>query len=160
VTSLAPSSSVSGLGRRSRDRRPGRPGRPRWPRERRARCDSGSSVPELLLVLPAVVLMFTLALQVSLWALAAHALSDAVAQGGAALRAQGGSSAAARTAVERELASIAGGLVNSPSVSISAGPDGQMSLAANGSVPSLLPGFHLRVSATSVGPSEKFRAAG
>ena len=79
--------------------------------------DDGSSTPELVVILPVLLLLITAGLQFALWALASHALSDSVAEGGAALRSEGGTSTAARTVTLQELQDIASGLVLGPAVS-------------------------------------------
>ena len=122
--------------------------------------DRGSSTPELVIIVPVLLLLITVGLQFALWALASHALSDSVAQGGAALRAEGGTSTAARSVVLQELQALASGLVLRPTVSAQTLPDGVASLSATGTVPSLLPGEQLTVSADSTGPEQLFRASG
>ena len=59
---------------------------------------AGSSTPELVVILPVLMLLVTLGLQFALWGLASHVLSDSVAQGGALLRADGGTDSEAREA--------------------------------------------------------------
>ena len=122
--------------------------------------DRGSSTPELVVILPLLLLLITLSMQFALWALASHALSDSVARGGAALRAHGGTSTAARTVVMRELQGLANGLVLRPTVSVQSLPDGVDSLSTSCALPSLLPGVRFTVSAQSVGPDQQFRASG
>ena len=122
--------------------------------------DDGSSTPELVVILPVLLLLITAGLQFALWALASHALSDSVAEGGAALRSEGGTSTAARTVTLQELQDIASGLVLGPAVSAQTPSDGIASLYASGTVPSLLPGMSLTVSAESTGPEQRFWASG
>ena len=122
--------------------------------------DGGSSTPELVVILPVLLLLITASLQLALWALASHALSDSVAEGGAALRSEGGTSTAARASTLQELQDIASGLVLSPAVSTQTPSDGVASLYASGTVPSLLPGMSLTVSAESTGPEQRFWASG
>jgi hypothetical protein len=124
------------------------------------RGDHGSTTPELVVILPLVMLLVTLGLQFGLWALASHALSDSVTQGGAALRADGGTSTLAQTVVQSELRELANGLVLRPVVSIQPLSGASASLFASGTVPSLIPGLHLTVSADSAGPDQQFRASG
>src|ERR1039458_4921200 len=121
--------------------------------------DRGSSTPELVIILP-VLLLITSGLQFALWALASHALSDSVAQGGAALRAEGGTSTAARSVTLQEIQALASGLVLRPTVSVQFLSDGVASLSASGAVPALLPDMRLAVSAESTGPEQLFRASG
>lgn len=122
--------------------------------------DLGSSTPEIVVILPVLMLLVTFGLQFALWALASQATSDAVVQGAAALRAESGTATAARAVVSRELDSLAFGLVLQPMVSVGSLPDGTASLSASGFVPSLIPGARLSVSATSAGPDQRFRATG
>ena len=63
--------------------------------------DDGSGTPELVVVLPVLMLLVTVCLQFALWALASNALSDSVAQAGASLRAEGGTSAGRVTSPSR-----------------------------------------------------------
>lgn len=136
-------------------RRPGGPPAPARP----GGAERGSSTPELVLVLPALMLAVTVAVQVVLWALAAHAVQASAATGGDVARGLGGTPAAATAAARAELASIAGGLVDSPAVAVQVLP-GEVSVVVRGTVPSIVPGLHLAVSATSVGPLERFRGSG
>jgi len=122
--------------------------------------DLGSSTPEIVIVLPVLMLLVTFGLQFALWALASQATSDAVAQGAASLRAENGTATAAQAVVRRELDSLASGLVLHPIVSVGSLPDGAAALSASGFVPSLIPGARLSVSATSAGPDQRFRATG
>jgi hypothetical protein len=122
--------------------------------------ECGSSTAEIVVILPVLMLLITVGLQFALWALASGALTDSVAQGGAALRADGGTPTAARTAALQELQVLAGGLVVQPAVAVGTLPNSFASLSASGSVPSLLPGQHLIVSAESIGPDQQFRASG
>ncbi len=122
--------------------------------------DRGSSTPEIVVILPVLMLLVTFGLQLALWALASHVIADVAGQGDAALRAEDGTAAAARSVVERELELLASGLVIHPIVSVSSLSDGVSSLSVSGLVPSLIPGVRLSVSATSSGPEQQFRAAG
>jgi hypothetical protein len=105
------------------------------------------------------LLLIAAGFQFALWGLAAHALSDSVAQGGATLRAEGATSASARSVTLSEIKDIAGGLTLDPTVSVTL-DDGTASLVASASVPSLLTGIHIGVSAVSSGPAQQFRASG
>lgn len=125
-----------------------------------APCDAGSATPEIVIVLPALMLLLLLGVQLALWGLAAHALDDAVAQGGAALRTNGSSARGATGLVLGELHAIAGGLVLHPVTTTATLPGGTVALSATGTVPSILLGISLRVSATSTGPVQRFRASG
>jgi hypothetical protein len=111
-----------------------------------------------VLILPALMAMVVALLQLALWALAAHALSLAVAEAGAAARS--GQTAVAPAIVRSDVGKIAAGAVGSLTVTVSALPDNFVSVSATGTVPTVLPGLSLHVSATSVGPVQTFRASG
>lgn len=130
------------------------------PRTRRRGADAGSSSAELVLVIPALMLVIALVMQLILWALAAHAVQASAATAGDVARGLGGTSAGAVAAARAELASVAGGLVDSPQVVASAASGGVSVVVVSGTVPSLIPGVHLLVSATSVGPFAQFRGSG
>lgn len=130
-----------------------------------ARCadrrDDGSSVAEMTIVLPALMLVVALVVQLALWAFAAHAVQASAASGGDAGRSLGGTPAQAVAAARAELATVAGGLVTSPSVTVTPpSRNGFETLVVSGVVPSLFPGLHLHVSAASVGPVGEFRGSG
>jgi hypothetical protein len=113
-----------------------------------------------VIILPALLLLLTVGIQFALWALASHALSDSVAQGGATLRAADGTGAGARSVVLGELSALASGVVLRPTVTVQSLAGDVDSLSASGAVPCLLPGEHLSVSAQSTGPDQRFRASG
>jgi Flp pilus assembly protein TadG len=122
--------------------------------------DRGSSTPELVVILPVLLLLIGAGLQLALWSLASHALADSVDKAGAVLRAGGGTSSEARAAVREELRVLAPDLVLYPTVSVLPIAGGVGSISASAEVPSLLAGTHLGVSATSAGPYQRFRATG
>ena len=146
---------VARPGRRTPVRRPGGA-----PLTTSADGERASATAELLLVLPATLLLFGLGVQLALYGLASAAVDDAVAHAGAALRAEHGSPAAAEEGLRLELGAIAGRLVSHTSVAVAELPGAVDSISASGLVPSVLPGFEVRVSATSIGPVAKFRASG
>ena len=127
---------------------------------RRRSGEGGSSTPELVVILPVLMLLIAVGLQFALWGLASHVLSDSVAQGGASLRADGGTNSEARVLTLQEIQALASSLVLEPTIITQTSSGGIASLSASGSVPSLLPGEHLRVTADSTGPEQLFRASG
>jgi hypothetical protein len=124
------------------------------------RPDGGSSAAELVLVLPALMLVVALVVQVILWGLASHAVQASAATAGDVARGVGGTPGAAVAAARSELASVAGGLVDSPDVVATSIAGGESVVVVSGTVPSLIPGVHLTVSATSIGPFDQFRGSG
>jgi hypothetical protein len=136
------------------------PSRPATTWGRRRIDDAGSESVEIVLVLPALMALIVLGLQLALWGLAAHALSLAVAEGGADARSQFGTDRGAAGIVAGDVHAIAGSLVGSLTVEVRPLPDSFVLVAGAGDVPSIFPGIHLRVSADSVGPVQGFRASG
>jgi hypothetical protein len=122
--------------------------------------DSGSESIEIVLILPALMALLVLGLQLAMWGLAAHALSLAVAEGGAAARSQQGSDRGAETIVATDVHAIAGSLVDSLKIDVQPLGDRFVEVSATGEVPRIFPGLSLHVSADSAGPVEGFRASG
>ena len=127
---------------------------------RSARDDSGSETVEFVLIVPALMALLVAGLQIAMWALASHAISLAVAEGGAEARAQSGTDQSAAAIVKRDISSLAGSLIGSVSVQVRALPLNFVAVSATGDVPSIFPGVHLQVSAVSAGPLQGFRASG
>jgi Flp pilus assembly protein TadG len=124
------------------------------------RDELGSHTPELVVVLPALFILVALFAQVALWALASHAVQSAASSGGSAARTLGGTPAAGIAVARAELSSIAGGLVLSPSITAATLPGDEEVVTVSGSVASVLPGLHLRASASSIGPRQGFWSSG
>lgn len=122
--------------------------------------DTGSAAVEDVLVVPAAMILFLTAMQFALYGLAAHAVSMAVAEGGAAARSANGGVVAATSLVTADSTALAGGLLISPAVSVREESGSQMVVDMSAQVLSIIPGVHLTVSATSVGPIQQFRATG
>jgi len=120
--------------------------------------DSGSAVAEIVIVLPTVILGLALFFQVAMWGLSDHALSAAVAEAGAAARAEYQGPSDATQVARSEISSLAAALVAHPVISVTLQPGGFVEVAAHASVPSIVPGLDPTVSATSIGPLQKFRA--
>jgi Flp pilus assembly protein TadG len=123
-------------------------------------AEEGSSTAELVLVLPVLMLLVAFAMQLALWALASHAVQASAATAGDVARGLGATPAEASAAARAELAAVAGGLVGAPEVQVTTAASGVSVVVVSGSVPSLIPGLHLEVSATSVGPLGEFRGSG
>lgn len=122
--------------------------------------DSGAETLEIILILPALMALVVAGLQLAMWGLAAHALSLAVAEGGAAARSQLGSDREAETIVAGDVHAIAGSLVGSLRINVRSLPDNFVAVSGTGEVPSIFPGIRLHVSADSAGPVQGFRAGG
>jgi hypothetical protein len=92
--------------------------------------------------------------------MATHAAEAAVSEGGAVARSAAGGVAAARALVLADEHRLAGGLLVSPQISVRASPGPKLIVSIEAGVPSLLPGLHLSVRATSEGPTQQFRGDG
>lgn len=115
---------------------------------------------EIVIVLPALLACITLLMQVAMWGLSAHAVSMAVAEGGATARAEFQGAGAAASVVRHDLAVLAGPLASDPTVSVRLLPGDFVQVQAKARVPTIFPGLHPTVSATSTGPLQQFRASG
>ena len=113
---------------------------------------------EIVIVLPTVLLGLALFFQVAMWGLSDHALSAAVAEAGAAARAEYQGPSDAAQVARSEISSLAGQLAMHPVISVSLQPGGFVKVEAQASVPSIFPGLRPTVSATSTGPLQQFRA--
>ncbi|HEV2361039.1 MAG TPA: TadE family protein [Acidimicrobiales bacterium] len=135
---------------------------PRQQCSRRGHTDHelGGATAELVVVLPALFALICLFVQIAMWAIASHAVQEAASTGGGVARDSNGGAAAGVASARSELAEIAGGLVVSPTVVAAVLPGGQESITVAGSIPSILPGVHLTVSSTNVGPIQAFRSGG
>jgi hypothetical protein len=122
--------------------------------------ERGSSAVEIVLVLPALMLMILAGFQFAMYGLASHAVAAAVSEGGAAARATGGGTVAAEKIVGDETRLLAGGLLVDPKISVHEQVGAEMVVAMSAGVPSLIPGVHLVVHSTSAGPAQGFRASG
>ncbi len=126
------------------------------PRLRPAR-DGGSVAAETVLVLPALMLLMVVGMQFAVFGLASHAAALAAQEGGAVARAAGGGTAMGRRTALHDITEIAAGVLVRPRVTFVTGPDGEVELQLSARVPTLVPGLHLSVEATSTGPAQAFR---
>lgn len=124
------------------------------------RLDERGETPELVLVMPVLMALLLFALQLVLWALAAHALTLAVTEGGAVATAALGSPDQALSLVTADVHAVAGSLIGSLHVAVVRSRSDIVEVRASGTVLAVLPGIHLHVSAASVGPEQVFRASG
>jgi hypothetical protein len=104
--------------------------------------------------------LLLLSLQLAMWGLAAHAISLGVAEVGALARTQPGGVRSTVAVVGTDVRAIAGSLVGSVTTVVHTLPNDFLAVSATGTVPTVFPGLHLRVSAVSAGPVQGFRASG
>lgn len=117
--------------------------------------DEGSTTTELVLILPAVLLVILLAVQFGLWLHAAQVVEAAAQQGLEAAQAEDGSAFAGQAAANGFLAEAGG--VRDPSTA--ATRDTQTAgVTVRAAAPEVVPGVELAVSAAASGPVERFIA--
>ena len=128
-------------------------------RQRRWR-DQASGTVETVIVVPALMLILLVFVQYALWAHASSLVQAAAAQGDQVARASGGTPAAGVVAAEQFLHRTGAEVIVAPVVRarVQAGDMARIDVA--GDVESILPGVHIGVSATSIGPVQTFRRSG
>ncbi len=122
--------------------------------------DRASGTVEAVIIVPALMLILLVFVQYALWAHASSLVQAAAAQGDQAARASGGTPAAGIVAAEQFLHRTGAEVIVGPVVRahVQAGNMARVDVA--GDVESILPGVHIGVSATSIGPVQTFRRSG
>ena len=131
--------------------------RTRTGRRRIRTSDEGSSAIELVLLTPALMVCVLLIVQFALWQHARHVLLAAAQEGARAARAQGGTADDGRTRASNYIRQLGPDLVTAPVIDVARGTD-SVSVRISGRAVNIVPGLPLRVTATSTGPVERFRA--
>lgn len=131
---------------------PARANRPRLPSSER-----GSSAIELVLLTPVLMVCVLLVVQFALWQHARHVLLAAAQEGARVARAQGGTAEDGRARAYDYIRQLGPNLVSSPVIDVDRGPD-TVSVRITGRAVNIVPGLPLRVTATSTGAVERFRA--
>lgn len=130
-------------------------------RDRRAaRIERGSGTVEMVIVLPALMILLLLVVQYALWAHANALVQSAAAEGDQAARAVGGTPAAGVVAAQGFLRATGAKLVVGPTVTANVQAGGMARVDVSAQVETILPGIHIGVSATSIGPIQEFRSSG
>lgn len=128
------------------------------PVSRRARLwrdkERGSSVIELVIAVPVLLLLVFTIVQFTLVWHAEQVAQAAASQALAAARVQGGTEAAGQAQAERVLNQVAGGSLPTRSVSVQLSAV-QAQVEVSGTAQSILPFFTLHVHAEAVGPVER-----
>ncbi|WP_194920131.1 TadE/TadG family type IV pilus assembly protein [Catenulispora rubra] len=132
-----------GIGSRARSRLT-------WLREQPER---GSITVELVLAFPVLLLLVLLAAQFMLFYFGSEAAHTAAAQAVAVARAQNATTASGQVQGQSILDNVAGGTLPQRQITITRGA-GEAIADVTGTVQSLIPGFHLHVSAHAAAPIE------
>jgi Flp pilus assembly protein TadG len=130
----------------------------RQPRlEQRRAGERGSAAVELVLLTPLLMVCVLVVVQFSLWQHARHVMLAAAQEGARAARAQGATAEDGRVRAQDYIGRIGPDLVSGPIIDVDRTID-EVTVTIRGQAVNILPGIPLRVTATSVGPVERFRS--
>ena len=129
-----------------------------WCRAHRALSDRGSSVVEAVIVVPVVMILLLVGVQFALWMHASQVVQLAASEGDRSARSIGGGPAVGIARAQQVVAGP-GSDVTSPSISTAVLPGDAELLRVSGTALSVLPGLSFGVSASAVGPVQRFRAS-
>ena len=118
-------------------------------------------VAESVIVFPVFFLFILLSIQIAMWAHGLQVVQNAAASGDQAARAFGGSAVGATVQAERFVDATNGtSALTDVHVSVTFLPGGMSRVEVVGEARSILPWFHVRVSAVRIGPVQRFRSSG
>lgn len=127
---------------------------------RRCRQDErGSVTAELVLTVPALLLLILLIAQFAIWAHATHIAQAAASQALSAARVEGASSAAGHAEASAVLGQLGGGPLRNPRTTVDRGTE-QSTVEIVGEAAPVVPFLTLPVRARAVGPVERFVVPG
>ena len=107
------------------------------------------------MVTPVLLLLFMAVVQFALWQHAQHVAEAAAQRGAESARVEGGTNAQGQGVAQSAIQQIGGGLLVSPSVSVSRAA-GVVTVQVSGTAQPIVPFLSLGVSATAEGPVERF----
>lgn len=117
--------------------------------------ESGSAATELVIIMPAVMLLIMLVVQFALYYHGANVATAAAQDAVRAARVEAGSTGAGRNRADALLARSGSGTLQDAQVSVSR--DGRhVHVEVTGEVASVIPGVHLHVTRSADGPIEQF----
>ncbi|MGB7053304.1 MAG: TadE family protein [Acidimicrobiales bacterium] len=134
-------------------------GRSRWRTSRGRAPNLGSATVEMVLLVPAMMLIFFVIIQFALWAHAAQVTQLAASEGDRVARSQGGGAVAGIAQAEAVTREPDSGLANA-AVNAEMLPGDVVRVTVSGSAVSIIPGLTLPVSAAQSGPIQEFRESG
>ena len=130
----------------------------RLPRlEQRRAGERGSAAVELVLLTPLLMVCVLVVVQFALWQHARHVMLAAAQEGARAARAQGATAEDGRVRAQDYIGRIGPDLVSGAIIDVDRTID-EVTVTIRGQAVNILPGIPLRVTATSVGPVERFRS--
>ncbi|WP_255375617.1 TadE/TadG family type IV pilus assembly protein [Saccharomonospora sp. CUA-673] len=110
---------------------------------------------ELVVAVPALLLLLLVIAQFAIWAHASHVAQTAASQALSSTRVQGATNTDGRQHARAVLAQLGGGPLHSAHVAVSRDAE-QSSVEVAGYAARVIPFLDLRVSARAVGPNERF----
>lgn len=119
------------------------------------RDERGSVTAELVLAVPALLLLLLVIAQFAIWAHASHIAQTAASQALSATRVQGASSTDGHAQAGSVLAQLGSGPLHDPRASVIRGPE-ESTVEITGHAARVVPFLDLPVHARAVGPSERF----
>lgn len=125
--------------------------------ERRRAAERGSAAVELVLLTPLLMVCVLVVVQFALWQHARHVLLAAAQEGARAARAQGATAEDGRGRAQDYIEQIGPDLVSAPVIEVDRTVD-EVTVTIRGQAVNIVPGLPLRLTATSAGPVERFRA--
>lgn len=126
-------------------------------RRRRRAGEEGSATTQLVIAMPALLIMLMLVVQIGLWFHASHIVHAAAQEGARAARVEAGTPATGQARAHDLLAGLGSDLVLDPAVTVTRDGDAAR-VEITATTASVVPGFRLPLHATSEGPIEEFRA--
>jgi len=117
-------------------------------------------VVEATIAIPAAMLVILLSVQICLWAHASTLAQAAANRGDESACVEGGSLTSGIAAAQLALTDTAKHVLTDTSVQASLMPGDSVQVRVTGVAESIVPGFHLSVSAVRVGAKQEFRVTG
>jgi len=122
------------------------------------RSDQGASVLEAVVVVPVLMILFLVIVQLCLWMHAAQVAQLAAAEGDRTARSFGGGPSSG-VATARSVLDGPGSDVTGSTVAVSLLPGDSARIQVSGRATSVVPGLTFSVSASAVGPIQRFRGS-
>ncbi len=119
--------------------------------------ERGSAAVELVLLTPLLMVCVLVVVQFALWQHARHVLLAAAQEGARTAQAQGATAGDGRLRAYEYIQQLGPDLVTAPVVEVDRDVD-RVTVRIRGQAVNIIPGLPLMVTATSVGPVERFRA--
>lgn len=125
-------------------------------RARRCRGDTGAVATELVLAVPALLLLITVSIHVGMWFHARGVATAAAQEGARGARVLGGTDTDGYTRANQVLDDLGRNLVTDRNVTINRSA-GSVTVTVTGHAPQVVPGWTLDINATVTSPLEQFQ---